>query len=191
LAVPAALAALVVLWRGVRAGKSRLALAGMAAAMALAGLTVTIFGLDPILDRFAPQTAADARFEHWPYVWAAARDFFPVGSGVGSFERVFQAVEPLTLVGPTYFNHAHNEYLELWLETGLAGAGLLALFCLWLAPSAWRAWRGGDDCARAASLAIPLLMAASIVDYPLRTETGAVLFAFCCGLLGRSTSLRP
>ena len=35
--------------------------------------------------------------------------------------------------------------------------------------------------AQASSAAIFLLMAQSVVDYPLRTETLAVLFAFCCG----------
>jgi O-antigen ligase len=91
-------------------------------------------------------------------------------------------------VGPTYFNHAHNDYLELWLETGWLGAALLALFLVWFLLAAWRAWRAGTALSQGASAAVLLLLAQSAVDYPLRTETLAVLFAFCCALLARPQS---
>jgi O-antigen ligase len=151
-----------------------------------AALAVAAFGLGPIADRFAPQEHGEIRFEAWPHVLAAADGFLPFGSGLGSFDRVYQSVEPLNLVAVEYLNHAHNEYLELWLETGWVGAAIFGLFVVWLAASIVRAWRsGGDGLARGAGAAILLLMAASVVDYPLRTEALVVLFAFCCGLLAR------
>ncbi|MDB5480798.1 MAG: hypothetical protein JWO83_1851 [Caulobacteraceae bacterium] len=183
LAAPATLASLAVAWRG---GGGRLGgwpVAVIAAAIGVAALAVALLGLDPILSRFDSHAPADFRFEAWPHVIAAARGFLPFGSGVGSFDRVFEAVEPLALVGPTYFNHAHNDYLELWLEAGWAGAAFPALFLVWFIPAACRAWRSGPPLAPASSAAIALLMAQSAVDYPLRTETLAVLFAFCCGVL--------
>ncbi len=183
LAGPAVFLALVVLWRGDGGRRGWRPLAAIGAAIMLAVCAVAAFSLTPILARFGPQTAGELRFEAWPYVAAAARSFQPLGSGLGSFERVFQAVEPLKLVAATYFNHAHNDYLELWLETGWIGAATLCLFILWLAGSSYRAWRWGAGPARAASAAILLMMAESTVDYPLRTETLMVLFAFCCGLL--------
>lgn len=183
LAGPAVFLALAVLWRGDGGRRDWRPLAAIGAAIMLAVGAVAAFGLTPILARFDPQTTGELRFEAWPYVAAAARSFQPLGSGVGSFERVFQAVEPLKLVAVTYFNHAHNDYLELWLETGWIGAAILCLFILWLASSSFRAWRWGAGPARAASASILLMMAASTVDYPLRTETLMVLFAFCCGLL--------
>jgi len=189
LAGPAVLAALAVLWRGAGGRQGRRIAAGVAVAAGVAAVAVTAFALSPILDRFAPQASVEFRYQAWPYVADAARAFLPWGSGLGSFDRVFEAVEPLTLVAPTYFNHAHNDYLELWLETGWVGAAILGLFLAWLAVAAWRAWMSGSDLARAASAAIVLLMAQSWVDYPLRTETLAMLFAFCCGVLanqGRS-----
>jgi peptidoglycan/LPS O-acetylase OafA/YrhL len=64
------------------------------------------------------------------------------------------------------------------------GAAIFGLFCLWLARG-WRVWRRGAGLGTGASLAVLLLMASSTTDYPLRTETIAVLFAFCCGLLAR------
>ena len=183
LAVPAVLATLAVLWRS-RGGWTGLRpVTALGAGIGSAGVSVVVLGLSPILDRFGGRGSGEFRFEAWPHVIDAARSFLPLGSGLGSFDRVFEAVEPLTLVGPTYFNHAHNDYLELWLETGWVGAAIFCGFLVWFALSALRAWRSGTSFACAASAAIGLLMAQSAVDYPLRTETLAVLFAFCCGLL--------
>jgi len=182
LAGPAVLAALAVAWSG--GGRRRWTpVAGLGAAALVAMAAVSVFALPPILDRFAPQATEELRFEAWPHVARAARSFLPIGSGLGSFDRVFEAVEPLSLVAPTYFNHAHNEYLELWLETGWVGAAIFALFIAWFGVAAWRAWTLGDPMARAASAAILLLLGQSFVDYPLRTETLAVFFAFCCSQL--------
>ena len=119
---------------------------------------------------------------------SAAQGYLPLGSGVGSFEVVYGGVEPLTQVSPIFFNHAHNDYLELWLETGLAGAALFALFASWLAWRSVRIWRrriaaGGGSLAAACTLLIGLLLAHSAVDYPLRTQTLAVLFAFACATI--------
>jgi O-antigen ligase len=147
---------------------------------------VLVFGLNPILDRFG--SGGEPRFEGWPVVLAAARSFLPLGSGVGSFEAVYQSVEPLSQVSPIYFNHAHNDFLELWLETGLVGAALLAGFLAWFALRCAAIWRGRSqssraDLAAACTLLIGLLLAHSIVDYPLRTEALMVLFAFACSTI--------
>jgi O-antigen ligase len=189
LAAPATLAAVAVAWRGRGRRLGGWPMVVIAAAIGLAALAVALFGLDPILSRFDSHAPTELRFGAWPHVIAAARSFLPLGSGLGSFDRVFEAVEPLSLVGPTYFNHAHNDYLELWLETGWTGAAILAPFLVWFIHATWRAWRLGPPLAQASGAAIALLMAQSVVDYPLRTETLAVLFAFCCGVLatpGRS-----
>jgi O-antigen ligase len=192
LAGPAVLGALAVVGAGAVGGRDPRPALGLAAAAGAGVVAVLLFGLRPILDRFAPPVAGapEVRLEAWPHVLDAARSFLPLGAGLGSFDRVFRAAEPLTLVTPLYFNHAHNDYLELLLETGVVGAAILALFLLWLAPAAWAAWRRGTDLARAASVSIGLLLAQSAVDYPLRTETVAVLFAFCCGLLARPDPAR-
>jgi O-antigen ligase len=163
------------------------AAAGFGVGGLIAIAAVLTLGLGPILDRFEGG-AAEPRFEGWPLVARAAGDFLPLGSGVGSFQTVYDAVEPLDDVGPTYFNHAHNDYLELWLETGVVGAGLLLAFAIWLAARLWAIWTPrtaahGRDLAAACSLTALLLAAHSAVDYPLRTESLAVLFAFACAAL--------
>ncbi len=183
LAGPSLAAALLILGLGARGNGSWRPAAFLASALIVALAAVATFSLAPVLERFAPQANAELRFEAWPYVIAAARAHQPLGAGLGSFDRVFQAVEPLNLVVPSYFNHAHNEVLELWLETGWAGVALMAAFLIWFLRASFDAWRSSSSLTRAASAATLLLLAASMTDYPLRTETLAVLLAFCCGLL--------
>ena len=70
---------------------------------------------------------------------------------------------------------------------------MLISFLVWYGRRSWTAWRARPstprDLQRAASIAIGAVLLHSIGDYPLRTETIAVIFALCCGLLelaGRS-----
>jgi len=182
LAAPVLAFSLFLIWRAEgRVDARRMALA--AGALALAVGAVALASLSPILDRFTGGAGPEFRLEAWPIVIKAAWDHLPLGAGIGSFDRVFRAVEPLRLVAAHFFNHAHNDYLEIWLEAGWPGVAALAGFIAWFAVVGWRAWRGGDVLARAAGVAGLALLAQSLVDYPLRTESLAVWFAFCCGLL--------
>jgi O-antigen ligase len=193
LAGPAMVASLAIVWRARQSTLPRRGLVVVGAG-ATAGLAaVLIFGFSPIAERFHGSVAGEFRLVAWPYVERAAVAFLPMGAGIGAFDRVFRSVEPMNLVGPTFFNHAHNDYLELWLETGVAGPGLLAVFILWLVWKTWVVWtsRTGAGLGRGASVAIGLILSQSLVDYPLRTVTMATLFAFCCGLLAQPSLAMP
>ena len=141
------------------------------------------FGSGPVEERFLTPLAQDRRSLAWPIIWRAAQEHLPFGAGIGAFDRVYQAAEPLDLIGPTYLNHAHNDFLELWLEAGWAAALLMLLFSAGWAWKTWNAWRVRSATGVAAAGSILLLAAASFSDYPLRTETNLVLFGFCAGLL--------
>lgn len=69
--------------------------------------------------------ANDLRSRALPTVLAITRQYFPFGTGMGSFDPIFRMHEPDTLLGPTYFNHAHNDFLEVVLNAGLVGVVLL------------------------------------------------------------------
>jgi hypothetical protein len=157
---------------------------GMGIGSVVAIGTILFFGMGPILDRFTA-SGEEGRFVGWPIVQAQIPKFLPLGSGVGSFLTVYLAAEPLSGVSPSYFNHAHNDYLELLLETGYVGAALFAIFAVWLLVRIARIWtkRTGDDMAAASTLIVLGLMAHSVVEYPLRTEALAVLFAFACSTM--------
>ena len=126
--------------------------------------------------------------------FAAAKTLMPVGAGLGAFVPVFALFEKpqdLEIYAGEYANHAHNDLLELWLETGVAGLLLLGLFLYWLARRASQAWGPSNpgplaidkSLIRAAILIIALLLCHSLVDYPLRTGAMMAIAAFACALL--------
>ena len=119
--------------------------------------------------------------------WRAVGDFFPIGSGLGSFAEVYRTYEPVHGVDWAHVNHAHNDYLELLLETGLAGGIVIAGFLAWWGARAARIWvsLSSDSYALAGVIASATLLIHSLVDYPLRTAGLSVVFAICCALMTR------
>lgn len=179
-AVPVALLSLLgvqLRWR------TALAAAAMLVAVALAGLQSSAGAL--VRERFAG-AAADGRLLFWQDVPAAISAYWPAGSGIGTFPTVFQAVERLDFVTAAFVNNAHNDYLELAVEGGLIA--LLAILA-GIATLALAVVRGRFEdrrarlIARAAALAVLLLLLHSAVDYPLRMLAVAGLFGLLCGLL--------
>lgn len=146
----------------------------------------------PALERFHDGAANDLRWKAAPLVIAATRAHWPAGTGVGSFIPVYQSVEQPGVMVPEIFNHAHDDYLEVSLETGLAGWAIFAAFLFWWGARSTAVWRGGGaaeggDLARAGSIIVVLMLVHSVVDYPLRTVALATLFAFAAGAMREGT----
>lgn len=110
--------------------------------------------------------------------WDAIRDHWLTGTGLGTFTLIYPAYEETVRVIRYYANHAHNDFLEILLELGLAGAVLMVLFFVLLIRGAFR-----SDLSQAAFLSILALMVHSIVDYPLRTMALAMTLAYLCALV--------
>jgi O-antigen ligase len=129
--------------------------------------------------------AEDSRYHSFSRTGAAAADFMPVGSGIGTFQQIYREREDPAQVGRYFMNHAHSDYLELALETGLPGLLLILLFLLWWARRTMTLWRGeeADYFARAATIASAAILAHSAVDYPLRTAAIGAVFAMCVALM--------
>ena len=111
---------------------------------------------------------------------------FPVGTGLGSFQNIYRQFEEPDRVSRGYANHAHNDYVEIALELGLAGILLVLGFILWWARHALRVWRNdfqGAALARAGSVIVAIVLIHSIVDYPIRTAAIAAVFAMGCALM--------
>lgn len=116
----------------------------------------------------------------------AAGDFFPLGSGLGSFQDVYRTYADPDQISFTYINHAHNDYAEIALELGLPGLALLLVFFGWYGFASFKAWRSdeeGANLARAGSVLIGVVLFHSIVEYPIRTSAIACLFAVGCALM--------
>jgi O-antigen ligase len=150
------------------------------------------FALYRVLERFTADPLADARIPFARNTIEAAKAYMPMGSGIGTFVPVYGMFEnPEDTLSGAYANRAHNDLLEVWLETGAVGLVLMAIFLIWLVRKSVQVWRGapqqGRDIdlslARAATVVIALLLAHSVVDYPLRTGAIMAVIAFACALL--------
>ncbi|MFM9829188.1 MAG: O-antigen ligase family protein [Sphingomonas sp.] len=116
----------------------------------------------------------DLRLDAWTTVETMVWHYFPAGIGMGSFPDVYKIDEPDHLLTGVYFNHAHNDWLEMLLTGGLPGAILMALIGLGLV---WKAaglfGTIGNDSHRVGLAWLGLFMLvilafSSITDYPLR-----------------------
>jgi O-antigen ligase len=104
-----------------------------------------------------------------PTVLAMIAEYFPAGAGLGGFDPLFRMHEPFALLKTTYFNHAHNDWLEVVLDAGLPGLLVSVAALAWWLVGTIRAWRGGAVVARLGSAMLLLIMLASVIDYPART----------------------
>lgn len=182
---PAVLACLLLLWAGESAERRTkvfaVALLGLGA-----GMFLSLFALHPLLERFISEPGEDQRFFVISSTFKAGLDYLPFGSGLGGFVPIYASVEPIGQIGPAFWNHAHNDYAELWLETGLLGLVGLGAFLAWWLLSLRRALRTRPDGELeiwAGAIVILLILAHSAVDYPLRTLALAAVFAVACALM--------
>lgn len=114
----------------------------------------------------------DLRSLAMPYVAEALGRYFPAGAGFGTFDAAFRIIEPDVLLQPQYFNHAHNDWLEVALDGGIAGVLLLVASVAWVGIMGHGAWRRTGSVAAlplAGATFLFLIMLASVPDYPART----------------------
>ncbi len=154
-------------------------LAGILAVIAI-GISVSVLaGRAEALDRlFVMDQGQDMRARGLPVVLDMIRTYLPLGTGLGTFDPVFRVNEPLALLKPTYFNHAHNDVLELVLTAGIPGLLLLLAAMGWWLRASVAAWRGrgaGAALSKLGSAILLLVFLASIFDYPARTP---IIMAF-------------
>lgn len=182
LSVPvAAASALIVLRLSPRAVRRGGALVG--------GLILVAAGVAALLarDGLGPDqsTSVSSRVAIWSNTLQATADQLPMGSGLGTFPGLYPQYENVDLVDRYYVNHAHNEYLEIALETGLPGILLVILFLVWWGRRSVAAWRSPAASAhmKAASIASAALLLHSLVEFPLRTAALSTVLAMCVALL--------
>jgi O-antigen ligase len=173
----------------------RYALAGFGV-LCLGALTIIMSRAEAFQRLFAAGQGEDDRFKVWVPIAQMAWKYFPFGSGVGSFVEVYQIDEPYALLSPEYYNHAHNDWLEIYMTGGLPALLLLAVAVLaWarLSVKSLRAPLGEGRAtafARVGALTTLILAFGSIGDYPLRTPSLACVFVIAAlWLAGESGQL--
>jgi O-antigen ligase len=136
-------------------------------------------------------TMEDIRTRALPTVLAMIQTYLPAGSGFGSFDPAFRIHEPFALLKPTYFNHAHCDFLEVALEGGLPALLLLLAAIGWWVLASFRVWRASGSAdmtmGRVGSTMLALTFVASAVDYPARTPLIMVVIAIAAIWLGWSS----
>ena len=144
-------------------------------------------GLSSVLSRFTGKGMTDdLRWSIFAGTIQGIREFFPIGSGFGTYPAVFRRFQPGNI--PEFVNHAHNDYLEWLFEGGLL-AGILMIVFLVLYLLRWRKiWPREEYCPpygfMRISAGIGLLMMGlhGLVDFNLHIPANAVFFAFLAGV---------
>jgi len=137
------------------------------------GSTIRRFALDDLLHEDRPQ--------YWSNTVEIIRDFPLFGTGLGTFASAYGAYEK-TSSTELALVHAHNDYLEYVAELGIAGAALLIGIVLYLAVSAYLAWRQRRN-AQARALALGGIVSLAgmglhaVTDFNLHIPANMVLFS--------------
>lgn len=152
---------------------------GVVSAVGAAIVIVTVLllrGQETQVDNFRPQ--------FWANTLRAILDYLPFGSGLGSFHLIYPRYETIDQDLSGVANYAHNDWLELTLETGLIGPILL----LTLLARAMRASRL-TPLHTAMTISLFALAVHSLVDYPVRTMMIALFGAFASAVVWRDENV--
>ena len=148
-----------------------------------------LIGLAPVLEKFEPdqlRLSGEGRFAIYAATIRAAIEFLPFGSGLSTFASVFPRFQSGVFGG--YIDYAHNDYLQLFMEVGLAAPVIVALLL------ATYAMRMGEllqrDRARsftvlqiAAGVGLLPMILHSLFDFALHMPANAMWFATLAGVM--------
>lgn len=155
--------------------------------LSVIGLALAVeVGLAPVLERFSAEAALeDARWSIFGTSITALGQFFPFGSGLGTFPDIYRRFQPAEI--DLFVNHAHNDYIEYLFEGGLLAAAVILLFLVvyvraW--PRLLRLPRWGTLSFMQAGAGIGLLLMAlhGLTDYNWHIPANAVYFALLAGV---------
>ena len=155
-------------------------------------------GLTPVLDRFSVDHMQDLRWEIYAITLRAIGDYFPLGSGMGTFSDIYAAYQLPNSDG--FINHAHNDYLQWLLEGGLPML-LVMVYGLFLYFSHWRRvwlkgqWGGFRYLQVGAGIGILLVLLHSTLDFGLHKPANNIYFALLMAIYfknnERKKTIRP
>jgi O-antigen ligase/tetratricopeptide (TPR) repeat protein len=165
------------------------------AALALAGLAIALVGSagrGQIDTRIGQSVAGGIDFWHRVHIWhdtlRMVRDFPIFGVGFGSWAEVF----PHFQRGPwpaEFLRHAHNDYVELSAELGIAGVAALAMIGWKLGRLIWQRWEKLTPRAQLTAAGLISGMAVEgfheLFDFSLTVPAVGFLFAIYAALLVR------
>ncbi|RLA19257.1 MAG: hypothetical protein DRQ62_12155 [Gammaproteobacteria bacterium] len=141
----------------------------------------SMVGMDKVVERME-QTSAESvnrdevaldMLNYWDdYRWS--------GSGLGSYYTTYPSYRS-EVVSDSFYNHAHNDYLEMFAEVGIIGVTLLGLFVLATLWAVFRVlWRRHDPWCRgfafSALMSICAILIHATVDFNLQIPANSAFF---------------
>lgn len=124
---------------------------------------------------------SENRLAFWKPIYEMATAIFPFGAGPGGFTNAYAIFEPNQLLDPSYLNHAHNDWLELFVTHGALAILLIIGVIGFAVYATYRNFCRVQSSGRLLSfVGISLIVIAilgSFGDYPLRTPIISVLVA--------------
>jgi len=153
-------------------------------------------GLGPLVERLRGTEVAIEESSGLPSVdreraavsratWALAASHPVLGTGPGSFESEFVSAKPESV--RLHYQHAHNDWAELFAEFGLLGGAAWAGLVLLALVAAWRSMRGvsptGQGLAFGGMFALLSLCLHGWVDFNLQIPANRLYFHSIVGLL--------
>jgi len=151
-------------------------------------------GLAPVLGRFSMEdTLADARWPIYASSLAALWQFFPFGSGLGTFPDVYPRFQPDSIAD--FVNHAHNDYIEFVFEGGLPALVVVVMFLAMYAVR-WRMllsheqWSTLNFMQAGAGVGLLLMALHSLTDFNLHIPANAIYFALIAAVFFHRTESR-
>lgn len=155
------------------------------------------FGFEEVVQRLENTSAdSESRDEVVADGLIMLNDFWLTGSGLGSFGNAFPKYQKNTVTGYlSYYDHAHNDYLEFFVELGIVGMlALILLVGLTLYKSLIAMFKRRDRLARgiafASTMGMIALLIHSAVDFNLQMPANALLFIVILALGWISGSLK-
>ena len=139
-----------------------------------------------VLEAGQLQASADFRWAIYAATLRGATAFLPFGSGLSTYAEVFPRFQIADVGG--FIDYAHNDYLQAWMELGLAAPVIvLLLFAAWCSRLSAllraHADRSFTLLQLGAGLAMVPMMLHSMFDFALHMPGNAMWFASLAGMM--------
>ena len=139
------------------------------------------------------ENSFQGRHEVWKGAFSLAANFPLFGTGLGTFRLAYPPYKASGF-GATTYDHAHNDYVEMFAETGMIGSiPWIAFFCLflflvtrsWFRNDSFFAGTIGTGCIAAVIAAL----VHSLADFNLQIPANAAVLFIILGITWRMTEM--
>ncbi|WP_096896297.1 O-antigen ligase family protein [Candidatus Scalindua japonica] len=150
----------------------------------LAFILLVWLGIGPVMERLSDISSPD-RNQVFQDTIDMTKDFPLLGSGLGTFQHLFPKYK--TLERQQFYDHAHNDYVELLSDSGLIGFILIiGSIIIFIRKILVRWWERGDSFAKGVTLGgfcgIIAILCHSVTDFNLHIPANALFLSFLLGL---------